>query len=582
MNRKLFNEISNTHLFEMEHGAFMNQASLFLTHYRNMEDAGSVDDESNESFLLTAKTGFSEKVYIGDVGYISSWEDVDDSDVLINVIRMSGPLMRNSVCTYGSIELRRRIMEAADCKQCIGQIFIVDTPGGSSAAKFDLLEAMNYAKAKGQTLVMYVDGMVCSAGMAWAAMCHKRYARQEHCIFGCMGTFASFYTNQDKDVNSITQTMFHEVYATGSSLKNRAERDAAQGDNALIQQEVDKGQEQYRQIILQGIPQATEEQLQGKVYEASEVIGTLCDGMRTFQEVVDEMLSSGGYRMSAPEGGLKASAESGTFESLKEYSPDAHTWQASSKNQPAVSDKSELDDPDDDDSDDDSDDDPDNPGNPNQPVDPNDPDQDDDSDSEEEQSEHEESKTFKESDKVMSKKYEKIQQALEVESLESNRDNSLWLHEELADKLESSLLEKEKAEMALQSKAEEIKNLNGKIKQLSEDHHQELENQRKQVESEEAGKAEQEAVKLQKTIDGLQNQITSLTQERDDFKARLEKAEKDVEELSNEPSPQNQPEVPAGRESQTIQSSLPHRFDTVSEQRQAKLKFMERISALKK
>lgn len=568
MNRVLYNEIANTHLFEMEANAFMNQAKMFLTHYREVNPSPDDGESEPGQFLLSASSGFQEKLYLGDGANISRWADLDESDVLINVMRVSGPMMRNSICTYGSIELRRRIMEAADCKQCIGHIFIVDTPGGSSFTKFDLQEAMDYAHSKGQSTAMYVDGMVCSAGMAWGAMCQKRYARHKHCLFGCMGTFSAFYTNKDKDVNEITKEMFHVVYASQSPLKNKSSRDSAEGDDTKMQQELDKSNKQYLEIIRKGIPNATEEQLQGEIYEAGDVIGTLCSGIRTFDEVVREMLTAKGFKMMAPEGRLNASMN-GAHEGYAES--------ASSKGKEETPEE----DPDDDDDDDDDDDtgNPDEPGDPNDPVDPNAPDDDEPDKKKTAKRKSAKKKSINKSHYNMSKKYEKIQQALELESLESNKDNSLWLHEELADKLNAALDSKEKTEQALEAKVTEIKSLNDKIKQMTEQFNSEKESLQNQFNIDKENLKKEVQADADSKFSELETKYNNLVSEKDELKGKLEQKDKEIEELSNEPSPQKQPGLSGESKKETI--ALPHSYATVEEQRAANAEFMRTIQSLK-
>lgn len=568
MNRVLYNEIANTHLFEMEANAFMNQAKMFLTHYREVNPSPDDGESEPGQFLLSASSGFQEKLYLGDGANISRWADLDESDVLINVMRVSGPMMRNSICTYGSIELRRRIMEAADCKQCIGHIFIVDTPGGSSFTKFDLQEAMDYAHSKGQSTAMYVDGMVCSAGMAWGAMCQKRYARHKHCLFGCMGTFSAFYTNKDKDVNEITKEMFHVVYASQSPLKNKSSRDSAEGDDTKMQQELDKSNKQYLEIIRKGIPNATEEQLQGEIYEAGDVIGTLCSGIRTFDEVVREMLTAKGFKMMAPEGRLNASMN-GAHEGYAES--------ASSKGKEETPEE----DPDDDDDDDDDDDtgNPDEPGDPNDPVDPNAPDDDEPDKKKTAKRKSAKKKSINKSHYNMSKKYEKIQQALELESLESNKDNSLWLHEELADKLNAALDSKEKTEQALEAKVTEIKSLNDKIKQMTDQFNSEKESLQNQFNIDKENLKKEVQADADSKFSELETKYNNLVSERDELKGKLEQKDKEIEELSNEPSPQKQPGLSGESKKET--AALPHSYATVEEQRAAKAEFMRTIQSLK-
>lgn len=223
--------------------------------------------------------------------------------------------------------------------------------------------------------------------MAWASLCKKRYARNPHNLFGCMGTYAAFYTNKDGDVNSITQEVCHIIYADGSPNKNKPFRDAAEGDDAAIREYVNKENEAYKAIIRQGITNVTDEQLLGGEWEAQDVIGSLCDGIRSLEEIVAEMLAAKGF----------------TSE-VKEPSAQSDNSQKSITNQISQS---------------------------------------------------------------MGKQYEKIQAALGLETLESGKDNSLWLHEEIADQLTAFVENAEHTQTALEAKQEEVKNLNEKIKQLT-------------------------------------------------------------------------------------------------------------------
>lgn len=550
MNATLYNEIANTHLFEMNRPALYNHARMFLTHYRELSPEEK-EKRPDRPFLLAASSGFTEKIYLGNASNIARWEDLDESDVVINVLRFSGPIMRNGgACAYGSMELRDMIKRAADVKQCIGQIFIVDTPGGSSYSKFDFKEALDYAHSKGQITIMYVDGMLCSAGMAWGALCQKRYSHNEHCIFGCMGTYACFYTNKNGDVNTITQEMFHEVYAKDSPMKNKAFRDAAEGNDAMIVEEVTRSNQQYKEIIRSGLPKVTEEQLDGDVYEAKDVIGTLCDGIKTFDEVLNEMLQSAGIRMGNSE---KSSAH-------KNQAPQNNMRKATGS---AIGKKSTKEPNDDEPLD------PDEPGDPNKPVDPNEPDNPD---------ENPEEKPSKNSNKIMGKEYVQIRSILELEALESDKNNGLYLTEELADRLEKALDESGRRDTILLAKGEEIMKLNETIKTLRTEHESALETVKTKAALEVTQKEEnfnQEKEKLESRISELEKTIAEQN-------TQLEQKDAEIAELGKKPAPQAHPATGAPEAgSKTDGVMLASKFKTEKEQREAHAKLMEQLKSLK-
>lgn len=503
----LYNEIANTHLLEMQQSAYFNHARMFLTHYRELPESEKDKETEPNQFLLTASSGFNEKIYLGNAGRIASWEELDETDIVINVIRLSGPMMRyGGGCAYGSVELRDMIMRAADVKQCVAQIFIVDTPGGSSATKNDLQEAMDYAHSKGQQTVMYVDGMVMSAGMAWASMCKKRYSRNPHNLFGCMGTYASFYTNKGGDVNAITQEMFHVVYAEGSPNKNKPWRDAAEGDETAVQDMVNRENDRYKAIIKQGIPNVTEEQLLGGEWEASEVIGTLCDGIKTFDEVVNEILGARGLSVKQEESGPAFGRGS-----IDRWSEMAQTSEDKIPEDP----EEPLD--------------PKTPGNPEEPVDPNEP----------EEPENSQETITNQHSTSMGKSYDKIKAALNWPTLESGKDNSLWLHEEYADALTAFVENAERVQNALEAKQGDVNNLLNELTQLKADNVVAIEAAKKEAE-EAAGKS-LEQFNTDKKV--LEERIASLEAENTKLKEIIEEKDNTIKELSEEPGELNQPSV---------------------------------------
>lgn len=482
----LYNEIAHTHLFEMEQSALNNHARMFLSHYRNLSPEEKAKADSKSHFKLTASTGFTQTVNQDDTLAKGEGSARVERDVYINVIRFSGPMMRNGgACAYGSIELREMIMRAADDEDCIGQIFIVDTPGGSSATKYDFQEALEYAHSKGQETAMQVDGMVMSAGMAWAALCKKRYARNPHNLFGCMGTYAAFYTNKDGDTNAITQEVCHVIYADGSPNKNKPFRDAAEGDDTAIREYVNKENDAYKAIIRQGIPNVTDEQLLGGEWEAQDVIGSLCDGIRTLEEIVAEMLTAKGFTLEMKE---------------PSNSSQSNSSQNSINNQNSQS---------------------------------------------------------------MGKQYEKIQAALGLETLNSGSDNSLWLHEDLADQLTAFVESAERTQNALEAKQEDVNNLTEKVKQLNEQIQQLNEALSVAVESQEAANKQlEEANKvleaanadyaaLQEKVNGYEAMLAEQQTKLEEKDAVIAEKEAAIAELAASPAPT--PKPAAVQTSQTAQ-----------------------------
>lgn len=220
--------------------------------------------------------------------------DLPDDDELaqnfpfVSVLSVDGPITRNGgYCSYGSIDHRDMMMRAADHPLCRGHVFIINTPGGSAWAKNDYALAIDYAHSKGQKVIALVDGMCASAGMYIASLCDERYYMNPKDQVGCIGVMAAFYTLPDGAKDEYTDETYHELYDPESFDKNKAYRDIANKDDdkELIKELAELGVE-FRADVKKACPNAKDEHLKGKVFNAEDVKGILMDGQSSFLEVV--------------------------------------------------------------------------------------------------------------------------------------------------------------------------------------------------------------------------------------------------------------------------------------------------------
>lgn len=206
----------------------------------------------------------------------------------VSVLTIDGPITRNGGgCSYGSIDHRDMMMRAANHPLCRGHVFVINTPGGSAWAKNDYEQAILYARSLGQPVIAFVDGMCDSAGMYLASLCDERYYMNPKNEIGCIGVMAAFYTEADGSTNQFTNETYHELYDPESFDKNRALRDIANDgkDEELVKELAELGVE-FRSDVNKACPNATDEHLHGKVFNAEDVKGILMDGQSSFMEVV--------------------------------------------------------------------------------------------------------------------------------------------------------------------------------------------------------------------------------------------------------------------------------------------------------
>lgn len=247
-----------------------------------------------------ASTGFDideRKVSAKDGSTIYSWRE-NANDPFISILYVDGPVTRNGgECTYGSVEHRDMMMEAADNPLCIGHIFYINTPGGSAWAKNDYQQAIDYAHERGQKVYAFIDGMCCSAGMYLAALCDERYYMHPKDQVGCIGVMAAFYTIADGAHNQYDETTYHEIYDPESFEKNKEIRDIANdGDDKLLVEELTKLGVEFRADVKKACPKATDEHLHGKVFDAADVKGILMDAQSTLGDLFAKMIKDAAAR----------------------------------------------------------------------------------------------------------------------------------------------------------------------------------------------------------------------------------------------------------------------------------------------
>lgn len=206
----------------------------------------------------------------------------------VSVLTIDGPITRNGGgCSYGSVDHRNMMIRAANHPLCRGHIFIINTPGGSAWAKNDYEQAINYARSLGQPVIAFIDGMCASAGMYLASFCDERYYMHPKDEIGCIGVMASFYTQADGSKNQFTDETYHELYDPESFDKNREFRDIANdGDSKKLVKELAELGMEFRSDIKKACPNAKDEHLHGKVFNAEDVKGILMDDQSDFLSCV--------------------------------------------------------------------------------------------------------------------------------------------------------------------------------------------------------------------------------------------------------------------------------------------------------
>jgi len=211
---------------------------------------------------------------------------LEEDDEVVNAITIAGPMTRGGgACSYGSIDHRNLIIEAANVPQVKAHLVITRTSGGMASTLRDYRMALNYAHARGQKIYMLCDGDVASGGAFAGTIFDGIYAVNPDDQIGSLGMYAAFFTQKDGDKNTITQETYHEYYASKSKDKNGWYRAAAEGDMSLIAEEVERDLDQLLANVRADRPKVKKDQLSGKMYRMGDVKGSLIDGFSTMPEL---------------------------------------------------------------------------------------------------------------------------------------------------------------------------------------------------------------------------------------------------------------------------------------------------------
>lgn len=288
----------------------------YLRLFRHRYEEGLITLEDEDKVIcryISARTGEDlGEDYLMDEG-TGGQPATEQRDKFVSLLMVDGPVTRNGgACSYGSRDLRDKLMDNARHPDCIGHIFYINTPGGSAWAKNDFQQAIDYAHSKNQPVIAYVDGMCCSAGMYLAALCDERYYMHPKNEIGCIGVMAAFYTEKDGEKNEATGETYHELYDPESFDKNKEMRDIANDNNdKLLIDELAKLGVEFRADVKKACPNAKEEHLHGKVFSAEEVKGILMDGQKTLQEVFNRIVE---ISPAAKDGSGKSATRSGRMQ----------------------------------------------------------------------------------------------------------------------------------------------------------------------------------------------------------------------------------------------------------------------------
>jgi len=146
------------------------------------------------------------------------------------IIQLEGALMKNDYCGWAGTAKLLQFFQKAEETQSVKQIILLaDSPGGTVDGTQPFADAVANSQKK---TIAVISGMACSACYWIISGCDEIYCSSTTDIIGSIGTMVQWYDRtQQLENNGVVLRSF---YATKSKDKNRAFREANQGEGKLL------------------------------------------------------------------------------------------------------------------------------------------------------------------------------------------------------------------------------------------------------------------------------------------------------------------------------------------------------------
>lgn len=230
---------------------------------------------------------------INNLSFVSSDYDLRNAtdNELINVINLDGVITKNGgASTNGTKKLSQQIITADKNERVKGHIIIADSGGGAGNAIQFMTDAMKSAK---KPVVSFVEKGSIAASAAYGIISASDFIMSEskENRLGSLGTFIQF-SGTKKDNTDTDGYRSVRIYATASTHKNFDFEEALNNGNfkPIIDNVLDPSNEIFLNNIKENRPNIQEDQMTGKMFRAGDIVGTMIDGIGTFNDAVNKIL----------------------------------------------------------------------------------------------------------------------------------------------------------------------------------------------------------------------------------------------------------------------------------------------------
>lgn len=217
----------------------------------------------------------------------------EESDQFVFVLNLRGTVLKHdAMCgPRGTRTLASRLARMDKQANVIGHIIVTESGGGMASAVPELADAI---QALTKPVVAWIDGMSASAAYYINSYCTHIMASRATDMIGCIGVLVQLQ-GYPKYAKLDDGTVVARIYADASTEKNDEYEAALEGNFTLIKERLlNPLNEQFMSDVKTNRSGVLDEQLKGRTYPATEVVGTLIDSIGNFDAAVQKVIELAG------------------------------------------------------------------------------------------------------------------------------------------------------------------------------------------------------------------------------------------------------------------------------------------------
>jgi ClpP class serine protease len=278
----------------------MNTA-LALEIYRGIWMVESSSADSLKNILRDARAGavYDPKERLNTFGFLNisagpsakeSGNSGSSTKKKIAVTNINGVITKSGGPSSAGMEEIGYDMVAADNDpEVLGHYIKVDSPGGSAVGMKYMQKTMQ-GLTKPKVTIVTRQGMAASGG--WGILSEGDYvmAESEDCEIGCHGVMWSVSGVPNGQKDAMGEVNFTVISATSPNKNKATESAINNNDTSLMQAEVNKLHLDFQASTLRARPNVTKAQMEGDMFPASELVGTMIDAIGTEQQAITKLI----------------------------------------------------------------------------------------------------------------------------------------------------------------------------------------------------------------------------------------------------------------------------------------------------